>query len=92
MALTGGDVLLERSDDGRIAYLTLSHGRYTVVTWEMRQLVADRFAEIDADPGIRVVVVRSDGEHFTSGGDIAGFMEVDPIDFTDLGHLSLIHI
>ena len=86
MALTGGDVLLDRSDDGRIAYLTLSHGKYTVVTWEMRQLVADRFAEIDADPGVRVVVVRSDGEHFTSGGDIAGFMEVDPIDFTDLGH------
>jgi len=55
--------------------------RYTVITWEMRQLVANRFAEIDADPEIRVVVVRSDGEHFTSGGDIAGFMEVDPIDF-----------
>lgn len=86
MALTGGDVLLDRSGDGRIAYLTLSHGRYTVVTWEMRRLVAERFAEIDADPGVRVVVVRSDGEHFTSGGDIAGFMEVDPIDFTDLGH------
>jgi 2-oxoglutaroyl-CoA hydrolase len=86
MALTGGDVRLDRSADGRIAYLTLSHGRFTVITWEMRQLVADRFAEIDADPGVRVVVVRSDGEHFTSGGDIAGFMEVDPIDFTDLGH------
>ena len=61
MALTGGDVLLERSNDGRIAYLTLSHGKYTVVTWQMRQLVADRFAEIDADPstvhiGLRVVV------------------------------------
>ncbi|MDN5931749.1 MAG: enoyl-CoA hydratase/isomerase family protein [Pseudonocardia sp.] len=84
MALTGGDVLLEKK--GPVAYLTLSHGKYTVVTWEMRQLVADRFADIDADPEIRVVVVRSDGEHFTSGGDIAGFMEVDPIDFTDLGH------
>ena len=86
MALTGGDVILERGHDGRVAYLTLSHGRYTVITWEMRQLMADRFAEIDADPDVRVVVVRSDGEHFTSGGDIAGFMEVDPIDFTDLGH------
>jgi 2-oxoglutaroyl-CoA hydrolase len=86
MALKGGEVLLDRSEDGRIAYLTLSHGRFTVVTWEMRQLVAERFAEIDADEAVRVVVVRSDGEHFTSGGDIAGFMEVDPMDFTDLGH------
>ncbi|MFP5071231.1 enoyl-CoA hydratase/isomerase family protein [Pseudonocardia nantongensis] len=86
MALTGGDVVLERGHDGQIAYLTLSHGKYTVVTMEMRRLVAERFAEIDRDPQIRVVVVRSDGEHFTSGGDIAGFMEVDPIDLTDLGH------
>ncbi|MBW0101060.1 enoyl-CoA hydratase/isomerase family protein [Pseudonocardia sp. KRD291] len=86
MALTGGDVVLERGHDGRVAYLTLSHGKYTVVTMGMRRLVAERFAEIDRDPQIRVVVVRSDGEHFTSGGDIAGFMEVDPIDLTDLGH------
>ena len=80
MALTGGDVVLERAHDGRVAYLTLSHGKYTVVTMEMRRLVAERFAEIDRDPQVRVVVIRSDGQHFTSGGDIAGFMEVDPID------------
>lgn len=86
MALTGGKVLLDRGHDGRVAYLTLSHGKYTVITWEMRRRVAEVFAEIDADPDVRVVVVRSDGEHFSSGGDIAGFMEVDPIDFTDLGH------
>jgi 2-oxoglutaroyl-CoA hydrolase len=86
MALTGGEVRLDRSPDGRIANLTLSHGTYTVITWEMRKLVAERFAEIDRDDDVRVVVVRSDGEHFSSGGDIAGFMEVDPIDFTDLGH------
>ena len=86
MALTGGEVRLERSHDGRVAEVTLSHGRYTVITWEMRQLMAERFAEIDRDHDVRVVVIRSDGEHFSSGGDIAGFMEVDPVDFTDLGH------
>jgi 2-oxoglutaroyl-CoA hydrolase len=86
MALTGGDVLVDRGHDGRVGYLTLSHGRYTVITWEMRQLVADRFAELERDENVRVVVIRSAGEHFSSGGDIAGFLEVDPIDFTDLGH------
>jgi 2-oxoglutaroyl-CoA hydrolase len=86
MALTGGEVRLERSHDGRVADVTLSHGPYTVITWEMRQLMAERFAEIDRDHDVRVVVIRSDGEHFSSGGDIAGFMEVDPVDFTDLGH------
>lgn len=52
----------------------------------MRALVAERFAEIDADQKVAAVVIRSAGKHFSSGGDIAGFMEVDPVDFTDLGH------
>lgn len=86
MPTTGGDVLLDHGHDGQIAYLTLSHGGYTVVTMEMRAKMAERFAEIDRDNRVRAVVVRSDGKHFTSGGDIAGFLEVDPIDLTDLGH------
>jgi 2-oxoglutaroyl-CoA hydrolase len=85
MALTGGEIRLDRGHDGRVAYLTLDHGKYNIITWETRQVMADRFAEIDADDEIKVVVVQADGEHFSSGGDIAGFMEVDPIDFTDLG-------
>ena len=79
MALTGGEVQLKT--EGPVATLTLSNGPYTVITWEMRQRMAERFAEIDADRGIRVVVIASAGKHFSSGGDIAGFMEVDPVDF-----------
>ncbi|GAA0513950.1 crotonase [Saccharopolyspora subtropica] len=85
MALTGGEIKLDRGHDGRVAYLTLDHGKFNIITWETRQVMADRFAEIDADDKIQVVVIRAEGEHFSSGGDIAGFMEVDPIDFTDLG-------
>ncbi|GAB3279820.1 enoyl-CoA hydratase-related protein [Sinomonas notoginsengisoli] len=86
MPLTGGEIRIARSHDGRVANLTLSHGRFNVITWETRQAMADRFAEIDADRDIRLVVIRAEGEHFSSGGDIAGFMEVDPVDLTDLGH------
>ncbi|MCL6094949.1 MAG: enoyl-CoA hydratase/isomerase family protein [Actinobacteria bacterium] len=87
MALTGGSILLERTYDGQVANLTLSRpGTYNVVTMEMRRLMAERFAEIDADERVKVVVIRGEGEHFTSGGDIAGFMELDPIDFSNLGH------
>jgi 2-oxoglutaroyl-CoA hydrolase len=86
MALTGGEVRLERSHEGRVANLTLENGPHTVITWEMRQRVAERVAAIDADPGVVAVVIRSAGRHFSSGGDIAGFMEVEPVDFTDLGH------
>ncbi|MCF6506601.1 enoyl-CoA hydratase/isomerase family protein [Blastococcus sp. MG754426] len=85
MPTTGGDVLLDHGHDGQVAYLTLSHGGYTVVTMEMRARMAERFAEIDRDERVRAVVIRSDGKHFTSGGDIAGFMEVDPIDLSHLG-------
>jgi 2-oxoglutaroyl-CoA hydrolase len=86
MALTGGAIHLSHEYDGQVAVLTLDHGRYNVITWEMRQVMADRFADIDADPQVKIVVVKAAGEHFSSGGDIAGFMEVEPIDFTDLGH------
>ncbi|MFI5606928.1 enoyl-CoA hydratase/isomerase family protein [Amycolatopsis sp. NPDC051903] len=86
MALTGGEIRLDRTHDGQVAELTLSHGRFTIITWEMRQRMADLFTELDADDEVRVVVLKSDGEHFSSGGDIPGFMEVEPVDFTDLGH------
>lgn len=86
MTLTGGEIRLERTHEGQVAELTLSHGPYTIITWDMRNQMADRFAEIDADPNVRLVVIRSAGEHFSSGGDIPGFMEVDPVDYTDLGH------
>ncbi len=85
MPLTGGEIRLIRSHDGRVANLTLRHGRYNIITWETRQVMAERFAEIDSDRDVKLVVIRAEGEHFSSGGDIAGFMEVDPIDLTDLG-------
>ncbi|MCG7432345.1 enoyl-CoA hydratase-related protein [Kocuria indica] len=85
MALIGGEIRLDRSHDGRVANLTLSHGRFNIITMETRRLMAERFAEIDADRQIQVVVIRAEGEHFTSGGDIRGFMEVEPYELTDLG-------
>lgn len=85
MPLTGGEIRLERSHDGRVANLTLDHGRFNIITMETRSLMAERFAEIDADDRIQAVVIRAEGEHFTSGGDIAGFMEVEPFELTDLG-------
>jgi 2-oxoglutaroyl-CoA hydrolase len=85
MPLTGGQIRLEYSHDGRVANLTLDHGRYNIVTMETRQQMEDHFKTIDADESVRVVVIRGEGEHFTSGGDIAGFMEVEPVGLTDLG-------
>jgi 2-oxoglutaroyl-CoA hydrolase len=85
MPLTGGDIRLDHSHDGRVATLTIDNGRYNIITMGMRQAMQDRFTEIDADANVHVVVIRAEGEHFTSGGDIAGFMEVEAVDLTDLG-------
>ncbi|MCH1865553.1 enoyl-CoA hydratase/isomerase family protein [Nocardioides sp. CFH 31398] len=85
MPLTGGEIRLEHSHGGAVAHLVIDHGKYNVITMETRRVMADRFAEVDADPQVHVVVIRAEGEHFTSGGDIAGFMEVEPVELTDLG-------
>ncbi len=86
MPLTGGEIRLHYGHEGRVAYLTLDHGAYNIITWETRQVMADRFAEIDDDDRVQAIVVQAEGDHFSSGGDIPGFMEVDSVDFTDLGH------
>jgi 2-oxoglutaroyl-CoA hydrolase len=36
------------------------------------------FEALDADARIRVVVLRAAGEHFSSGGEISGFLEASP--------------
>lgn len=87
MALTGGEFRLDREHDGQVAVLTLSRPeRMNAITWEMRGQMLERFREIDADDQIRVVVIRQDGEQFSPGGDIPGFMEVEAHEFIDLGH------
>jgi 2-oxoglutaroyl-CoA hydrolase len=87
VALTGGEFRFEREHDGQVAVLTLSRPeRMNAITWEMRGQMLERFREIDADEQIRVVVIRQDGEQFSPGGDIPGFMEVQAHEFIDLGH------
>ena len=86
MPLTGGEVRFEREHDGRVAVLTLSRpGKLKAITWEMRQTMLEHFGAIDSDQDIQVVVIRGEGEAFSPGGDIPGFMEVEPHEFVDLG-------
>jgi 2-oxoglutaroyl-CoA hydrolase len=36
------------------------------------------FEALDADARVRIIVLRAEGEHFSSGGDIKGFLEASP--------------
>jgi enoyl-CoA hydratase len=61
--------------EGPIGWLVFDHPeRRNAVSVEMWEAVPDRAAELDADPGVRVVVLRGAGtEAFVSGADISEF-------------------
>ena len=58
--------------------IVLDRPPLNIVRMAQRPQLRAAFEALDADPAVRLVVVRSAGEHFTSGGDIPGFMEASP--------------
>jgi 2-oxoglutaroyl-CoA hydrolase len=67
-----GDIILDRPP-------------LNVIAMAQRDALRQAFEELDADPEIRVIVLRAAGENFSSGGDIRGFLETDP---EHLSHLA----
>jgi 2-oxoglutaroyl-CoA hydrolase len=49
-----------------------------VITMAEREQLRVAFEILDADPGVRVIVLRAMGEHFSSGSEIGGFLEASP--------------
>jgi len=49
-----------------------------VVSMPQRDQLRMVFENLDADARVRVIVLRAIGEHFSSGGNIKGFMEATP--------------
>jgi 2-oxoglutaroyl-CoA hydrolase len=65
--------------EGAVARITLDvPGKLNRVSMAARDQLSAVFAELDADEGIRFVVLAVDGGEFTAGGDIAGFLERSP--------------
>jgi 2-oxoglutaroyl-CoA hydrolase len=60
-----GDVVLDRPP-------------LNVIAMPQRDELRGAFEALDADPRVRVIVVRAVGEHFSSGGEIRGFLEASP--------------
>ncbi len=60
-----GDIILDRPP-------------LNVVSMPQRDQLRCAVEALDAHPGVRVVVLRAAGEHFSSGGDIKGFIEASP--------------
>ena len=66
------DAARERAD------LVLDRPPLNVITMAEREQLRAVFEALDADARIRVVVVRAAGEHFSSGGEISGFLDASP--------------
>lgn len=66
------DVSRERAD------IILNRAPLNVISMGQRDELRLVFEALDAHKGVRVIVLRSVGEHFSSGGDIRGFLEASP--------------
>ena len=60
------------------ADIILNRPPFNIVSMPQRDQLRLVFETLDEDARVRVIVVRSVGEHFSSGGNIGGFMEATP--------------
>ena len=60
------------------ADVVLDRPPLNVVTMRERDQLRTVFEALDRDSGVRVIVLRGEGKHFSSGGDIRGFLDSTP--------------
>ena len=60
------------------ADVILDRPPFNIVSMPQRDQLRVVFETLDEDPRVRVIVLRANGEHFSSGGNIKGFMEATP--------------
>src|ERR1700730_1560298 len=66
------DIRRERGD------VILDRPPLNVIAMAQREQLRAAFEALDANEHVRIVVVRALGEHFSSGGEIRGFLEASP--------------
>ncbi|TMJ49899.1 MAG: enoyl-CoA hydratase/isomerase family protein [Alphaproteobacteria bacterium] len=60
------------------ADIILDRPPYNIVAMPQRDQLRLVFETLDEDGRVRIIVVRAIGQHFSSGGNIGGFMEATP--------------
>jgi 2-oxoglutaroyl-CoA hydrolase len=60
------------------ADIVLSNGQFNIISMQQREQLRLVFEALDEDERVRVIVLRAEGQHFSSGGDIKGFLEASP--------------
>jgi 2-oxoglutaroyl-CoA hydrolase len=66
------DEARERAD------IILDRPPFNIISMTQRDQLRLVFESLDENPAVRVIVLRAVGEHFSSGGDIRGFLDATP--------------
>ena len=86
MTMTFADPRLAKLDGFRVemdparerADVILDRPPFNIIEMPQREQLRLVFEALDEDARVRVIVLRSIGEHFSSGGNIRGFLEASP--------------
>jgi 2-oxoglutaroyl-CoA hydrolase len=68
----------EISAERECADIILDRPPFNTISMPQRDQLRQVFEALDEDPRVRIIVLRSVGEHFSSGGFIRGFLEASP--------------
>lgn len=60
------------------ADIVLERPPFNIISMAQRDQLRLVFESLDENPAVRVIVLRAVGEHFSSGGDIRGFLDATP--------------
>jgi 2-oxoglutaroyl-CoA hydrolase len=69
---------VETDPDHERADVVLDRPPLNVISMPQRDQLRLAFEALDADARVRIIVLRAMGEHFSSGGNIRGFIEASP--------------
>ncbi len=64
------------------ADVILSRAPLNIILYSQRAEMAKSFLALDQNKKVRIIVLRADGDNFSSGGNIAGFLDESPENLT----------
>jgi 2-oxoglutaroyl-CoA hydrolase len=74
--LDGFSVIIDAEHER--ADIVLERPPFNIISMAQRDQLRLVFESLDENPAVRVIVLRAVGEHFSSGGDIRGFLDATP--------------
>jgi 2-oxoglutaroyl-CoA hydrolase len=75
---------VELNPEHERADVILDRPPFNIIEMPQRDQLRLVFEALDADRQVRVIVLRASGEHFSSGGNIRGFLEASPEELAKL--------